>query len=223
MGAKPMPAIAAKYRSMRIRFRLRTLLLAAGVLALPLRWCGWHHERDRQFQNRIAAIEQLGGQVLFDSPNSPPPLDDKAWRTLGGDDQRGHPAYVIFSGDKRLRDDNLARLDLTSFPALAGLYLDGCNIGDQGLADFGALRDLKELSLPRTGISNRSLKVLGRLKQLEVLDLNGTDVTDAGLRELKSLKRLGVLSVRDTKVNRAALAELRAALPELLINHNAKH
>jgi hypothetical protein len=52
--------------------------------------------------------------------------------------------------------------------------------------------------------------------------LSGTNVTDAGVCELKSLKRLEVLSIRDTKATKAVVAELHAALPETLINHNAK-
>jgi hypothetical protein len=208
---------------MRIRFRLRTLLLSAAALAVPLRWFGWQHARDQQFNDHIAAIERLGGQVMFDSLDESLGIDDRLWRVLGGDDQRGRSASVIFSGDNRLDDDKLGKLDLISFPCLAGLDLDGCHVGDQSIARFRALSELKELSLAGTGISDRSLKVVAQLTHLEVLDLNGTAVTDAGLRELKPLKRLEVLWVRDTKVTRAAISELRAALSETLINHNAKH
>ncbi len=195
---------------MRIRFRLRTLLLSAAALAVPLRWCGRHHALDRQFEDRIAAIERLGGRVMFDAVDESLGIDDRLWRVFGGYDQRGRSASVIFPGDSRLDDDKLGKLDLTSFPCLAGLDLDGCHVGDQSIANFGALSELEELSLAGTGISDRSLKVVAQLTHLEVLDLNGTAVTDAGLRELTTLKRLEVLSVRDTRVTRAAIAELRA-------------
>jgi hypothetical protein len=212
---------------MRIRFRLRTLLLAAVVLALPLRWCGCHRERDRQLEDRVAAIEGHGGQVMFDPANELPSLDEQLWRNLGGDERRGRSAYVVLAGSlkslsTRMDDDNLLALDLANFPLLGGLCLDGCSVGDRGIANLAAVPNLKELSLARTAISDNSLKSIARFTRLETLDLSGTNVTDAGVCELKSLKRLEVLSIRDTKATKAVVAELHAALPETLINHNAK-
>jgi hypothetical protein len=207
----------------RFRYRLRTLLLAIAALALPLRWWGVHANHDRQFGERIAAIEKYGGQVEFGFSEGSPSFDEKLWLFLGGDDRLGRPAHVWISKGN-LNEEQLLQLDIGGFPNLEDLLLDGCSVGDRSTAALTEARNLKGLSLARTHVTDASLKTIGRFTQLEEVDfLTGTAVTDCGLRSLAKLHHLEVVSLRDTNVTRAGLAELRAALPETLINHNVEH
>lgn len=208
--------------SFRPRYRLRTLLLAVAVLALPMRWWGVHATEDRGFRERIAAIESGGGQVGFGASETPQSLDERLWLMLGGDDRRGRPAFVLSINREQFTDETISQLDWVSFPALENVYLDGSNIGDRAVASLAALNNLKELSLAHTHISDAALESVGRFTNLEVLDLTGTAVTDAGLAHLKSLNRLETLSVRDTKATREGIGELHEVLPATLINHNAR-
>ncbi len=206
----------------RPRYRLRPLLLAVAVLALPLRWWGAHAAEDRRFADRIAAIERRGGQVGFGASEAPTSLNAKLWLMMGGDDRRGRPAFVLFINREQFTDETISQLDLASFPALENVSLDGANVGDRAVISLAALNNLKEFSLAHTHITDAALEYIGRFTNLEVLDLTGTFVTDAGLRHLKSLKRLEILSVRDTKATREGIERLHEALPATLINHNAR-
>jgi Leucine Rich Repeat (LRR) protein len=208
--------------SLRIRYRLRTLLLAVAVLAVPLRWWGVHAAQDRALRERIAAIESRGGQVGFGASDAQPSFDKKLWLALGGDDRLGRPAIVLFVKREQLTDDTISQLDLVSFPALESVYLDEANIGDRTVGKLAALKDLKELSLADTHITDGALETIGRLTNLEVLDLKGTAVTDAGLMHLKLLAHLEMLDVCNTPVTREGIDKLRNALPATLINNNAR-
>ncbi len=204
------------------RYRLRTLLLAIAILALPLRWWGVHAAADRRFHNLIASIEEQGGQVGFGPSEAEPSFGEKVWLALGGDDRLGRPAVVLFPNSKKPTDAEFAALHVTELPALESLDLDGTKISDASLAEFEQFAGLKELSVASTRITDAGLAKISRLSRLEVLDLTGTAVTDAGVAKLAALKRLEVLNVRDTSVTRECIRRLHDALPATLINHNAK-
>lgn len=208
---------------MRIRFRLRTALIVVALLALPMEWYGRHWSRDRQLQARVTAIEKLGGQVMFDLPADSASIDAKLWRIVGWGEGVERPASIVLSGNPRIDDAGLAALSLETFPALESLTLDGCRISDQSMGVFEKLTDLTDLSLANTKITDRTLTAIGRLRQLTSLDLSRTDITDAGLNELIALQHLETLNVRDTGVTRRGIAKLQSAIPETLINRNARH
>ncbi len=208
---------------MRVRFRLRTALIVVALLALPMRWYGWHSWREREFQDRVSVIEDLGGQVLFDSPVESASIDASLWRMVGGGERRGRPASIVLSGNLGIDDAKLAALSLETFPALDSLTLDGCAISDSSAGALEGLSEVTDLSLAHTKITDRALIAIGRLSQLTSLDLTGADITDTGLAELTALKRLEMLNVRDTAVTRQGIAKLQAALPETLINRNPQH
>jgi hypothetical protein len=191
------------------------------MLALPMRWYGWHAARDREFQARIAAIEKLGGQVMFDSPVETASFDAALWRMVGGTENRGRPAAIIL-GNSRVSDARVAALSLETFPGLSSLTLDGADVSDSSARMLEKLSGLTDLSLANTKITDRTLVAIGRLGQLTSLDLTGTVITDAGLSQLTALKHLETLNVRDTAVRKQSIAKLQAALPETLINRNPK-
>jgi hypothetical protein len=205
----------------RLRYRLRTLLLATAALALPLRCWGLHASHDREFTARIAAIEKYGGQVVFGFSEGSLSLDEKLWLFLGGDDRPGRPAHVWIS-KADLNDEHFSQLDIGGFPNLEDLLLDGCPVGDRSVVALTEAPGLRGLSLAKTHVTDASLKTIGRFTLLESLDLAGTAVTDRELKSLAALHRLEVVSLLDTNVTRAGLAQLKAALPETLINNNAK-
>lgn len=48
------------------QFRLRTLLIAALVLSLPLSWFAWRMEKAKRQREAVQAIEKLGGEAYYD-------------------------------------------------------------------------------------------------------------------------------------------------------------
>jgi Leucine-rich repeat (LRR) protein len=120
--------------------------------------------------------------------------------------------------------DNFQMEEMLAFPKLASLTIEGPSIddalapkiaeqtgltslalrntlvGDEGLAQFAALKQLKIIDLRLCPmVTDKSLEILAAMPELRALRLSGTNVTDAGVAKLLALPRLTELDVRNCR------------------------
>lgn len=210
-----------------LQFRLRTLLVAITVLAIPL---GVIVERAERQRRAVERIESLGGTVWYDyqygvnakgettiTMNMPHPTSFSWARRLLGDhyfDTVWHvnaiewrpvpqtPTFQHFMGPTPMQTK------LSQAPT-------------QAIGAIGQLRHLKSLDLCKSRTTDADLKYLTPLTRLERLELNDTLVTDAGLQSLSHSKQLKHLNIRDTGVTAGGVSDLRQRLPNCDIQTNA--
>lgn len=90
-------------------------------------------------------------------------------------------------------------------PAIWWLDAGQTGVTDAGLAQLGAMKQLRRLHLDRTPITDAGLARLATLKELEFLNIYGTAGTDAGLTPLTQLKNLRSLHAWQTQITPATL------------------
>ena len=88
------------------QFRLRTLLIAVMLLALPLSWVAVRMERARRQREVVDEIVRLGGVSLYDWEATPPPIGQSML------DVKPYPAWLR----KLLGDDFFDTVASVSFP-----------------------------------------------------------------------------------------------------------
>jgi hypothetical protein len=109
------------------------------------------------------------------------------------------------------------RLGIDFFRSVNGVYLDGTQVSDAGLAHLKGLNVLERLSLYDTRISDAGLAQLKEMNALERLSLHSTQISDAGLTHLQGLAALEVLYLHNTQVSDAGMSRLQTALPNCRI------
>jgi hypothetical protein len=168
-------------RSSRLSsFSLKELLLAAGLLALPLGY--WQYLRLQQ-QESQDVVDRLSVHVLGLDHGLP----EWIWRRL--------PAERIKLGD---------RITYLLVGGFADPEVDLRQIGR-----LTGLRSLSIGSSGRVGNIDAGVKYLRELKQLEVLQLGDAELSTVGLAELAAQPRLKVLGVSwSTHVTDAWLSQL---------------
>lgn len=126
MNDSPSPAVPPRRRW--LRFSLRTLLLAAPLIAILVSYVGVRWYRGYVEQQAVTAIARYGGKIVRD--------------------KEGRIVLVEIPGDK-LTDAALAELvpHLANLPTLETLILHGPNVTDEGLAPVARLTQLKRLHL----------------------------------------------------------------------------
>jgi hypothetical protein len=203
-----------------LQFGLGTLLLAITVICV---WLGVTVNRARRQREAVAAIERLGGAVLYDYqfdahhlqiPNAK--LDVPTWlRGSLGEEFYRTPVH-IYVGGLRLKPGDLKPLeDLTE---LDWLYLGSCTLSDAELAHLQPLAKLRALDLGGTPISDAGLVHLATLRHLESLDLGETEVSDASIEILQQLPRLSEVFTYRSKITDEGKSALKAALPNCKID-----
>ena len=154
----------------RLRFSLRALLLITAVIAV---WLASHGNLAQKQRAAIAAIERLGGTIVYEDndymsfrrlpPDSTPP-GVKWMRQLFGEQQGPRPVEIqlYMSADKAPErfTDNEAKL-------------------------VGTLTELEWLVLMDTGLTDAGLMHFRNLRRLNRLDVEGTAVTERGAKELQ--------------------------------------
>jgi hypothetical protein len=78
-------------------------------------------------------------------------------------------------------------------------------LGDAGLAEIGALKNLRILNLQQSDVTDAGLHHLAGLEQLEKLNLRDGKITDAGLVHLARHKSLRMLDLAGTPLTDAGL------------------
>jgi hypothetical protein len=215
-----------------MRSLIALLLILPGASAAPaLR----PTERMEQ-EAAVAAIERLGGQVMYDyqrpDPGKPNVFDTKARPT---NPEGFHRVVFVSLRDSTVSDNDLKHLakltalealDLTNAPvtgaglanlhglrSLKYLILRGTRTDDAGVEHLSGLTRLRTLILDETQISDAALAHLAGLTEMDdFLGLDGTRVTDTGLKQLEKLTKLRNLNLRQTRVTRAGAAKLQESL-----------
>ncbi len=205
----------------RFRFRLRSLMIAIGIVGGGL---GWIIHRAQVQRDAVAVIERHGGFVLYDwqwkngnrVPNAIRPWPAWLVDRLGID----FLANVVYV-NLRDRASNELLTQVEKLSRLECLLLARSAVTDEGLAHLEGLTALQWLSLDDTKVSDAGLVHLKDLRQLQTLYLGLTNVTDAGLPHLKRLRGLKTLSLRLTSVSDPAGRDLQRALPKTRIAGSA--
>ena len=166
----------------RLSNRVRLLLAAAAVLAVPVGWLAVQLFEAKQERDAAAAIEDLGVEVGWSEPSGPVWL----WNLLGDDLIDGrHVDSVQLIGNKGT-DASLRYLKV--FGQVQMLDLTGSEVTDAGLENLKGLDQLQSLWLCGTQITSEGLKNLKGLSNLQELNLAKTKISDAGLEHLQGLR-----------------------------------
>jgi hypothetical protein len=183
-------------------------------------WMGWLVHCARIQHEAVAAIEQSGGLVSYDSgPVDDPVLNHREpsaprWLVNAiGIDYFAHASLVVF--DRPCSDKDLSHVGRLS--ELRVLFLDASEVTDGGLAHLDRLVKLRQLLIGSAHVTDAGLVHLKRLSNLSVLTLIDTQVTDAGLAHLKELPNLSHLDLVRSQATFGGVRELRRALPRLTI------
>ncbi len=220
----------------RIRFSVLSLLI---LVLLSGGWLGWLVRTAEVQRDAVAAIENVGGAVAYESAGKDGRLisgavsESPTWlvERLGAD-YFGNVVGVSFQSRQGGSDvelkliGRLARLEyldlcdslvtdaglipLTNLHGLRDLRLARTNVGDDGLLNLRSLTCVQTLDLSHTKMSSTSLVHLEKLKDLTCLDLSGTQIGDDGLALIGRMVQLRQLSLRGTQVSDAGLGCLRS-------------
>jgi internalin A len=188
----------------RPRMTVRTLLILVLVLCGGFGWVAHVFRQAEAQRQAVAAIQKVGGTVLYD------------WQFEGGE-VRVKPGTNTISDEvpgwpKRLVD----RVGVDAFGSVTQVSfrqpLGGSSPAEfeEVLAQVGHLGRLKQLSFITTPVNDAGLAHLRDLSDLESLMLRGcTGFSDAGLVHLERMVGLKGLYLDDAKVTDAGLAHLR--------------
>lgn len=212
------------------QFRLRTLLIAVTLAALPLGYVAWEREQCRR------------GEEALDILNQNPEISVMWLWTKG----RNRPKWLTFIlGDETFRKVDTASLVGTSIsdsdlrqlallPNLTWVEIEAPNVTDAGVSYLRSLTLVEDLTFSSNRkVSASSWEVLGKWHQLRSLSLRGslfgdedvqriqgltnvnvlnvsrTNITDAGLEGLSTLTNLSSLQLQSTQISDAGLVHLK--------------
>jgi Leucine-rich repeat (LRR) protein len=99
--------------------------------------------------------------------------------------------------------------ELSKLTKLKSLGLNGCQIGDNGVAQLRVFPSLAELYFGETHITSASLKYVAKHPGLIVLDLGGTSIDDDGLRHLSHSTSIRRMLLQKTNITDKGIAHLR--------------
>ncbi len=183
----------------RFQFSIRSLLVLAGVVAIPCSWLGMEMRAAEKQREAVDEITKLRGDVTYD------------WQVYAN----GYTLQRQPPGPAWLR--NLLGEDF--FAVVIVVSLHHTEATDATLEHLKRLAQLKRLMLGDTNVTNAGLAHLAGLNQLQWLSLNKTEVTDAGLSHLQCSTQLQILDLDSRHVTDAGVAKLHNALPNCDILH----
>jgi Leucine-rich repeat (LRR) protein len=217
-----------------LQFGLRSMLLAAVLLALCAAWLAQRIERARREEAALKTVAACGGYYFFDYELAPdgaqvlaatPP--GPAWvRALLGEHFFATVVEVgSHTGEGINEDIDLAVLQtcslagpevdddkltlLTHCSHLRSLNLCGSyRVTSTGMSCLRGLVDLQELDVSNTGITDAGLEQLHDLSNLERLNLENCRVSSEGLKKVAELAALVELNLSETHVSDDGLGAL---------------
>ncbi len=173
-----------------------TALLFVGLVALLI---VRHVTNSLPEVKAVAAVEKMGGQVVFAEDTDAPGWLAWAWPL------KSKSVLGVKLCGTAVTDAGLE--DILALQELEWLELDGTQITVAGLKTLAGFTKLRLLDLGQTSISNAGMKELAKLKNVILLSLTHSESTDNGLKELASLAFLKELRKRkgEKKRGRARL------------------
>lgn len=221
----------------RIRFRLRTLLIAMLVCGISLAWLGnkiREVREEQQILNRVRA----GGFSISVTQWYSNWMPRWVTRGFGLSAALATGSLDCVAKNRGVQDEDLQ--------ALAGLRFCQLSVSFSNVTDDQIVRtplppNLKCFSAQRTALGHRALERIADCQNLEALEMYGTQVTDDGVahlvqmpnlyllglektpltdgavKHLKQMQQLRVLRIWQTNITPEAMNELRQALPNCVI------
>lgn len=203
-----LQGIAMARNTSRLRFRMRTVLLAMIPIALFCIWPGKPVVSHWARQYAFGQIRSTQGTVHEGESGFALKLDRS---------QLEHLSTLRDAGSLDLAEASLTDQDVSQLRLLRNLvFLDLSDnpISDTGLEYIAHCEKLTFLSLRDTLITSEGLKHVSQMTDLEVLVLDGTAVDDAGLKHLHDCNKLRILSLCETNTTADGIEEL-IAIPSL--------
>jgi hypothetical protein len=188
------------------RYRLLTLFIAIGVVAVVLRVVlAWIDRAERTYQ-RVRTLQESaadrsevstpeayfefddspvpGGPVAAapgTAPRADRPLADYLWHSVVG-----------LTVTELTRDEDLE--GICEFTTLEQLIIQRCQFSPAAWRRLTALKKLHYLCVVETELDDKDVReVLAALPRLEVLHLNQPGLSEEGLRQMSALKHLSEL------------------------------
>ena len=147
-------------------------------------------------KSAIAAIEKLGGRVLYVAK------DSKEYNVT--------ITKNLFNKEKGFTAADTKLLgELSNAVEISFQHPD---TDDSWITSIKGLNKLKRLHLEKTKITDKALDTVGAISSLEYLNLYKTAVTDGGMDKLKNLKKLKALYLWQTKVTENKAKSFQAAM-----------
>jgi hypothetical protein len=173
---------------LRIRFSLRTLILVAAIVSVPLTWLSIRLHSARIQLKAVNRITELRGFVEYDF----------YYQAGGNGTPRGWPIFRRWLGPHFFD-----RVDLVSLSPVYGsgsgiLQVSPCS--DHDLAIVAELPGLRRLGTSNTNVTDDAMIYVGQIHSLEELYLHGTVITDRGLRHLSQLTNLKEVTLHVTRM-----------------------
>lgn len=218
-GLPPVSTVGPRRRRL-LRFGLRTLLIVAFVVSIPLAFVGRELYRLRQEAAATEALLSVGAGIAFDHQrnaegtwvsNPPPPPDPYGLTWLLGERFFARPVQVSLSSDDGAEDGHMALLPRLS--KLERIRLHGTSFTDAAIEPLGRCRTLKKLSLHDTRISGEAFAQLANREQIEELNFSGSSDDESldailGVGALSNLEYLTLNHPYLTRRRLQAIAEL---------------
>lgn len=204
-----MSAVLMRPKRRCFQLSLRAMLVAVTFGCIGL---GWEVEQVRRQRAAVAAIQAVGGNVMYDWHETAPRTVSTAGRPKGsawlrrliGDDYFQRPVWISFLGGAR--SDGWVNA-VCELPSTKYLLLGQKDVSDDILRRMRVMPHLEELQLFNAPISDEGLQYLTKFPRLRWLDASGTPVTDRGLPALESMD-LEWLNLRNTAISDAGVSSL---------------
>lgn len=203
----------------RFRYRLSTLLLVFLVFGCLFGWLARNRNLASRQHKAVAAIESLGGQVLYDynaRDESAEPQISPMLNSLFGKDFFCNVVEVRWSYQPALKNDDLAYLK--DLPHLKTLILSGGTVTAEGLVHIHRLRSLEDLSLG-IEMTNDDLNYLRPTNSLKELYLMGPRPEGFVTRMQDHSKRIYDAPMYDSLVTKEGVEGLASSLPNCRISY----
>jgi hypothetical protein len=211
-----------------MQFRLRTLFIATGFVAVILASYLWATRDIRARRTLIAAgarIEWVTVRELVSGYATRLPDHQRYYSVQFTSDWKGKSVQSL-QALRKIRAvvvDDGARVSagdldvILGLPELETLVLFTPVLRDGHMDRISGLQTLRVLHVSSPNVTDHGLGVLRRLHQLEELGLSATAVGDQGLEELAGLRNLRRLALNDTTVTDGGMMHLPSTLEQLQV------
>jgi len=149
------------------QFSLRRLLVCGAILGIGVGWLAVKLRQAEKRRQAVAAIENLGGHVLYDFEYPRPVMQKRRPEAVRPESYQRGMSNVDFHSD------------------VVFISWNRPDIGDDEIEYLRVLPRLREANLANTQVTDAGLVHLTGLTNLTHLDLTNTPITDVGVKNLQ--------------------------------------